>query len=182
MAHWNEISWGSSMDRSEVYLYIGLALGSTLLFYLSALSCYQATINSSRNLHRNMLEAVVRATVHFFDTNPSGRICNRFSKDIELMDENLFVAFFDLLDIFWGTILSVGIPSVANFWVLLAAIPLAAVVTYYGLYCLKISREVSRLEAINRSPVYSHFSLTLEGILDIRAYQQQEHFVQEFFR
>ena len=182
MAHWNKVSWSSSTDRSEVYFYAGLALGSALLFYLSAFFCYQATINSSRNLHRNMLEAVVRTTVHFFDTNPSGRICNRFSKDIALMDETLFAAFFDLLDIIWGTILSVGVPSVSNFWVLLAAIPLAALVTYYGLYCLKISREVSRLEAINRSPVYSHLSLTLEGIVNIRTYQQQEHFVQEFYR
>ena len=182
MAQWNDVSWSSSADRSKVYLYTGLALGSTLLLYLSAFFCYQAAINSSKNLHRKMLESVVRATVHFFDTNPSGRICNRFSKDIGLMDESLFPAFFVFLETFWVTFISVGIPSVANFWVLLAAIPLAAVVTYYGLYCLKISREVSRLEAINRSPVYSHFSLTLEGILDIRAYQQQEHFVQEFFR
>ena len=182
MAQWNDVSWSSSSDRFDVYLYTGLALGSTLLLYFSAFSCYQATINSSRNLHRNMLEAVVRATVHFFDTNPSGRICNRFSKDIGLMDETLFSAFFDLLDIFWGTFLSVGIPSVSNFWVVIAAVPLAALVIYYGLYCLQICREVSRLEAINRSPVYSHFSLTLEGIVNIRTYQQQEHFVQEFFR
>ena len=182
MAQWNEVSWSSPTDRSEVYLFTGLALGSTILFYLSVLSCYQATINSSRNLHRNMLEAVVRTTVHFFDTNPSGRICNRFSKDIGLMDEKLFAAFFDLLDIFLGTFLSVGIPSVSNFWVVLAAVPLAALVTYYGLYCLQTSRDVSRLEAINRSPVYSHLSLTLEGIVNIRTYQQQEHFVREFFR
>ena len=182
MAQWNNVSWSSSMDRFDVYLYIGLALASTLLLYLSAFVCYQATINSSRNLHRQMLEAVAKATVHFFDTNPSGRICNRFSKDIGLMDETLFDAFFDLLELFWGTFLSVGIPSVANFWVVLAAAPLAALVTYYGLYCLKISREVSRLEAINRSPVYSHFSHTLEGIVNIRTYQQQKQFVQEFFR
>ena len=182
MAQWDDVSWGSSMERSEVYLYTGLALGSTLLFYLSAFSCYQATINSSRNLHRNMLEAVVRTTVQFFDTNPSGRICNRFSKDIGLMDESLFAAFFDLLAIFWEMLLSVGIPSVSNFWVVLAAVPLAALVTYYGMYCLKISRDMSRLEAINRSPVYSHLSLTLEGIVNIRTYQQQEHFAREFFR
>ena len=98
------------------------------------------------------------------------------------MDETLFVAFFELLDIFWKTILSVGIPSVSNFWVVLAAVPLVALVTYYGLYCLKISREVSRLEAINRSPVYSQLYLTLEGLVNIRTYQKQEHFIQDFFR
>ena len=133
MAQWNDLSWSSSVDRFYVYLYTGLALGSTLLLYLSAFSCYQATINSSRNLHKAMLEAVVKATVHFFDTNPSGRICNRFSNDIGLMDETLVSAFFDLLDVFWLTFFSVGIPSVSNFWVVLAAVSLSTLVTNYGL-------------------------------------------------
>ena len=182
MAQWNDVSWSSSADRFSVYLYTGLALGSTLLLFLSAFLFFQATINSSRNLHKKMFGSVVRAPVHFFDTNPSGRICNRFSKDIGLMDELLFAAIYDLFETFWGMFLSVGIPSVANIWVVFAATPLAGFVTYYGRYCLNISREVARLEAINRSPLYSHFSLTLDGIVDIRTYHQQEHFVQEFFR
>ena len=182
MAQWNNVSWSSSADRFSVYLYTALALGSTLLLFLSAFLFFQATINSSRNLHRKMFSSVVRAPVHFFDTNPSGRICNRFSKDIGLMDELLFAAMYDLFETFWGLFLSVGIPSLANVWVVFAVIPLAGLVTYYGRYCLNISREVARLEAINRSPVYSHFSLTLDGIVDIRTYHQQDHFVQEFFR
>lgn len=182
MAQWNDVSWSSSTDRFNVYLYTGLALGSTLLVFFSAFLFFQATINSSRNLHRRILESVVRAPVHFFDTNPSGRICNRFSKDIGLMDEMLFAAFYDLFDVFWIMFLSVGIPSLANFWVVFAAIPLAGLVTYYGRYCLNISREVARLEAINRSPAYSHFSLTLDGIVNIRTYHQQKNFAQEFFR
>ncbi|XP_078376964.1 ATP-binding cassette sub-family C member 4-like [Oculina patagonica] len=182
MAQWNHVSWSSSRDRFNVYLYTGLALGSTLLLFFSAFLFFQATINSSRNLHSQMFESVLRAPVHFFDTNPSGRICNRFSKDIGLMDEMLFAAFYDLFETFWKMFLSVGIPSVANYWVVFAAIPLIGLVTFYGRYCLNISREVARLEAINRSPVYSHFSLTLDGIVNIRTYHQQEHFAQEFFR
>ena len=182
MAQWKDVSWSSSTDRFKVYLYTGLALGSTLLLFFSAFLFFQATINSSRNLHRKMFESVVRAPVHFFDTNPSGRICNRFSKDIGLMDEVLFAAFYDLFETSWSMFLSVGIPSVANVWVVFAAIPLVGLVAYYGRYCLNISREVARLEAINRSPVYSHFSLTLDGIVNIRTYHQQENFIQEFFR
>ena len=180
MAQWNGITWVSSSDRVNIYLYVGLTLGSTVLLFLSAFLFFQATINSSRNLHGKMLEAIMMAPVFFFDTNPSGRISNRFSKDIGVMDEMLFASFYDLYETIWDLLLSVGIPSLANFWVLLAAVPLTGVATYYGQYCLKTSREIARLEAINRSPLYSHFSLTLEGIVDIRTYQQQDEFMDEF--
>ena len=182
MAQWNDVTWASPSDRSNIYLYVGLVMGSTILLFLSALLFYQATINSSRNLHSKMLQAIVMAPAHFFDTNPCGRISNRFSKDIGVMDELLFVAFYDLFETFWELFLAVGVPSVANFWVLLAAVPLTGLVTYYGLYCLKTSREIARLEATNRSPLYSHFSLTLDGIVDIRTYQQQDNFMDEFFK
>ena len=182
MANCDNISWKSSSDRFNVFLYIGLVLGSSVLLFLSAFLFYQVTINSSRNLHKNMFAAVVMAPVHFFDTNPSGRISNRFSKDIGLMDEILFAAFYDLFEVSWEMLLSVSIPSVANFWVLFAAIPLVVLVTYYGRYCLKTSRELARLEAINRSPVYSHFALTLDGIVSIRTYHQEENFLEEFYK
>ena len=182
MAQWNDVTWASPSDRFSIYLYTGLVIGSTILLFLSAFLFYQATINSSRNLHSSMLQAIIMAPVYFFDTNPCGRICNRFSKDIGVMDELLFFAFYDLFETFWALFLAVGVPSVANFWVLLATVPLTGLVTYYGLYCLKTSREIARLEAINRSPLYSHFSLTLDGIVDIRTYQQQDKFMDEFFK
>ena len=182
MAQWRNVSWSSSSDRRSIFVFTGLVLGSTVLLYLSAFLFYQATINSSKNLHRQMLEAIVRAPLHFFDTNPSGRISNRFSKDIGFMDEMLFAAFYEIFEAVWGMLLAVGIPSVANVWVLFAAVPLAGLVTYYGRYCLKTTREVARLEAINRSPVYSHFSLTLDGIVSIRTYHQEENFLEEFYR
>ena len=182
MAQWSDVSWSSPTDRSTIILYDGLVLGSTLLLFLSVFLFFQATINSSNNLHRKMLESIVRAPVHFFDTNPSGRICNRFSKDIGLMDELLFATFYRVFEHFWELFLAVSVPSVANAWVLFAVLPLAGLVTYYGLYCLNISREVARLEAINRSPMYSHVSLTLDGIVSMRTYKQLDNFLDEFFR
>ena len=182
MAQWNDVTWASPSDRSNIYFYVGLVIGSTVLLFLSALLFYQATINSSQNLHSKMLKAIIMAPVHFFDTNPCGRIFNRFSKDIGVMDELLFIAFYDLFETFWKLLFAMGVPSVANFWVLLVAVPLTGLVIYYGLHCLKTSREIARLEAINCSPLHSHFSLTLDGIVDIRNYQQQDNFMDEFFK
>ena len=36
-----------------------------------------------------MAEAILRAKIQFFDTNPLGRILNRFSADVGIMDDQL---------------------------------------------------------------------------------------------
>ena len=41
---------------------------------------------TNRGLHHEMLEKLSLSPVEFFDTNPSGRILNRFSTDLSLAD------------------------------------------------------------------------------------------------
>lgn len=50
-------------------------------------------LRSNTSLHKKMLSSILRAKILFFDQNPSGRILNRFSNDISLLD-NLFCNFF----------------------------------------------------------------------------------------
>lgn len=48
-------------------------------------TCMKASIR----LHNAMFSSILRGAMRFFDTNPSGRILNRFSKDIGAIDELL---------------------------------------------------------------------------------------------
>lgn len=45
-------------------------------------------------LHNALLERVLRLPVAFFDSNPSGRILNRFSRDTDIMDSALPLSIF----------------------------------------------------------------------------------------
>lgn len=41
---------------------------------------------ANTNMHNYMTEKVMRAKILFFDSNPSGRISTRFSRDMVILD------------------------------------------------------------------------------------------------
>lgn len=48
-------------------------------------------LNASRKLHARLLERVMRLPMSFFDSQPSGRLLNRFTKDTEAVDTEILV-------------------------------------------------------------------------------------------
>ena len=48
-----------------VIVSLSLAIGRSLLFF-------NVTVNSSKNLHNRMFDAVLKTRIYFFDTNPLG--------------------------------------------------------------------------------------------------------------
>ena len=55
--------------------------------FLSILKRVQVSLNAGSRLHSGMFSSIIKAPVSFFDSTPTGRILNRFSKD---MDESEF--------------------------------------------------------------------------------------------
>ncbi|KXJ10258.1 Multidrug resistance-associated protein 4 [Exaiptasia diaphana] len=120
-----------------------------------------------------MYDAVIRASQYFFDTNPLGRIINRFSKDIGYTDDLIPETFYEFLHLFIVSIAIVIVNVVSMPWILIGLAPLTIVFWCARNYYLKTARELKRLEAIGRSPVFIHFSSTLEGISTIRSLSLQ---------
>lgn len=73
------------MLTAFVFLGILCAIGyvNNMIKYVTNLS---GVLGANRSLHNNMLEQLCFSPVEFFDTNPSGRILNRFSTDLSLAD------------------------------------------------------------------------------------------------
>ena len=141
-----------------------------------------ASLRCSERLHDKMVVAVLQAPVLFFDSNPVGRIMNRFSKDVGCLDEVLPKTFLMSIQLVLLLFTTVLVPTVTNPWLLFIVVPLAVSVVCISKYYLKMSRELKRLESTCRSPVFSHFSETLNGLDTIRTRGRQRDFVDQFHR
>ena len=143
---------------------------------------FRVGLKSSENLHDKMVTCALQAPVLFFDTNPAGRILNRFSKDIGCIDELLPKAFLLATQLVLFSFTAAVLPSFANPWLFLVTLPVLITFSYMTLYSLKTSRELKRLESVCRSPVFSHFSETMAGLDTIRTRKRERDFIEQLYR
>lgn len=145
--------------------------------FLFAVSISVFGTRASRVMFKRAMYRVLRAPMSFFDTTPLGRITNRFSKDIDVMDNTLTDSIRMYL-LTLGQMLATFALILAYFWYFIAAIvPLVAVFLVAAYYYRASAREIKRHEAVLRSVVFSKFSEAVYGTSTIRAYGTQDHFL-----
>lgn len=93
----------------------------------SVLSLLSATVTASVTLHNKLLGHILRLPKSFFDTNPAGRVLNRFSKDIETMDSVLNQSISQLCNCFATYFATLIVISIATKWFGLAVLPITIV-------------------------------------------------------
>ncbi|GAA5902364.1 hypothetical protein JCM6882_000511 [Rhodosporidiobolus microsporus] len=131
----------------------------------------------SKSLHHGAIKGVLRAPMSFFDTTPTGRIMNRFSKDIDTIDNTLNDSFRMFVSTLAGVVGSVVLISIVQPWFLLVV---AGVLCLYGFaarFYRQSARELKRLDNLLRSSLYAHFSETLSGLATVRAYGETDKFL-----
>jgi ABC-type multidrug transport system fused ATPase/permease subunit len=68
---------------------------------------------------------VIRAPMSFFDTTPLGRIINRFSKDVDTMDNRVSDSYRMFLQTFTMILATLCLIVSTYYWFILALAPLA---------------------------------------------------------
>ncbi|CCH41462.1 putative membrane protein [Wickerhamomyces ciferrii] len=135
---------------------------------------------ASLKLFKLALMNILRTPMSFMDTTPIGRILNRFTKDIDTLDSNLadqFSIFYIAIVAVFSTFIMCGVyipylfisyPFIAFLYLTLSK--------YYQTSAL----DIKRLEANNRSNVFSHFNETLSGMSTVISYGSDERFSKKF--
>ncbi|XP_028989328.1 ATP-binding cassette sub-family C member 3 isoform X2 [Betta splendens] len=161
--------------RVGVYAALGIAQG--ILVMVSSFTLAMGNISAAKKLHHNLLTNKLHTPQSFFDTTPIGRIINRFSKDIYVIDEALPATVLMFLGTFFVSLSTmIVIISTTVIFVIVIA-PLACIYVFVQRFYVATSRQLKRLESVSRSPIYSHFSETITGSSVVRAYGRHSAFV-----
>lgn len=176
----NAFAYSIESQYFYIYIYSVLIVLSILLTTLRSMIFVKICMTASRNLHNNMFKNILLATMRFFDTNPSGRILNRFSKDIGAVDELLPRAMLEAIQIFlvmWGILIMVFIVSPI---MIVPAIILAGLFFLIRKIYLATAQDVKRLEGLTKAPVFSHVSASISGLSTIRSCKAELIISKEF--
>lgn len=94
-------------DRLKyVYFYTALMLVVLYLVFQRALTLFYFCLKASRRIHDKLFNGVIRAKMYFFNTNASGRIINRFSKDITDIDFVLPIVLYDSILVTFNSLIN----------------------------------------------------------------------------
>ncbi|XP_017887469.1 multidrug resistance-associated protein 4-like isoform X2 [Ceratina calcarata] len=176
-----EEDWGAPISREAcIYIYSALIASTVVITLIRSAAVFVTSMRASKRLHDRMFRSISRATMLFFNTNVSGRILNRFSKDMGAIDELLPMALIDTLQIGLSLLAIITVVAIANYWLLIPTVVIGLIFYYIRVFYLATSRSVKRLEGVTRSPVFTHLSATLQGLSTIRAFEAEEILAKEF--
>uniref|UniRef100_A0A8K9WWA5 ABC-type glutathione-S-conjugate transporter n=1 Tax=Oncorhynchus mykiss TaxID=8022 RepID=A0A8K9WWA5_ONCMY len=168
---------GTQIDtdlKLGVFGALGFAQGVSIFGTTVAISL--GGIIASRHLHLDLLNNVLRSPMAFFEVTPSGNLLNRFSKEVDAIDcmipdglKMMLGYLFKLLEV--CIIVLVAMPFAG-----VVLLPLTLLYAFIQSFYVATSCQLRRLEAVSRSPIYTHFNETFQGASVIRAFSEQERF------
>jgi ABC-type multidrug transport system fused ATPase/permease subunit len=178
LAHWSSQPANSSTENLGVNLGVYSVFGILQALFVL---CYSygmvfGSLTAAVRLHGNMLSNILRSPMSFFDTTPLGRILNRFSKDIDVIDQVIPQSMSAFLMTFFSVLGTIIVISVSSPWFLIVILPLIAFYAAVQRFYVGTSRQLKRLESATRSPIYSHFQESVSGASSIRAYRKFDKF------
>uniref|UniRef100_A0A1B6CN95 Uncharacterized protein n=1 Tax=Clastoptera arizonana TaxID=38151 RepID=A0A1B6CN95_9HEMI len=184
LSKWTDDSSKHSNSETLKYLsiYGALSIASILLSLLSNGLGQYCGAKARKCLHDLMLLGLLHCPIRFFETTPLGRIMNRFSTDLSVIDKKIATSIQRLLQFLLLCFSAILVNSIVTPWFLIVALPICLVYYMVQKFYRCSSRELQRLDSLSRTPILSHFSETLSGLETIRAFGQQKRFTNALFQ
>uniref|UniRef100_A0A182MWB3 ABC-type xenobiotic transporter n=1 Tax=Anopheles culicifacies TaxID=139723 RepID=A0A182MWB3_9DIPT len=171
---------GTASSYYYLGVYASLAISNSLLTLLRAFLFAYAGLKAAKCIHDRLLQSVLYTKLQFFDIVPLGRILNRFSSDVYTVDDTLPFIMNILLAQFFGLLGALLISLYAMPWLGLLIVPLVPIYLSLQNKYRYASRDIKRLSSNALSPLYAHFTETLQGLTTIRALRGEKRFQRDF--
>eukprot|EP01040_Poterioochromonas_malhamensis_P005555 gene5555-5971_t len=171
---------GTKRNMYYLNIYAALSAVSLVAYCFRSVILAKHRLGTSKILHDGLIRATLEAPVAFFDTTPIGRILNRFSSDLVVVDEELTQTISQFSNCVAQVLGSIGaIAGSTKGTFLVVFVPLMYIYNRFQQYFRSGNTTVARLESVSRSPIYADFSQALAGVNSIRAYKQETRFIEK---
>ncbi|KAG4235641.1 Multidrug resistance-associated protein 5 [Phytophthora cactorum] len=176
LSQWSKGSVNLS-QKSSMVVYVGIVVVSLLLTFIRCVYYMEICMRCSGKLHFNYIRKVLGAPVTtFFDVTPVGRILNRFSRDLDQVDNPLpYFSLWMMLYIFQMASAFI-VCAAADPYVLILYLPVGYAFMFAITLYQSSARELKRLDSISRSPFLNLVSETISGIETVRSFKMVEQF------
>ncbi|KAG0380174.1 hypothetical protein BGX24_009789 [Mortierella sp. AD032] len=177
MNYWLSLWTDKEFDlptKTYIFVYVGLAPLQFVIMAIATQLLSVAIIRTARKMHSQAFDKVIHAPLSFFDTNPLGRILNRFSKDVDALDNNLWMTLNDILYTLLIVMGSVSMILIFFPYLALFIFPMTGLYYFFSTYYRSTSRELKRLDSNLRSHLYAYFTESLTGMATLKAYNRVE--------
>lgn len=167
--------------NAKYYLAVlgGIGIAGACAALMRDLWVFYGSLTASWGLHERLMGAVTRARFKFFDVTPLGQIMNRFSKDLEAVDQEVAPIAIGVMTCALGIVVTIVLIAAITPGFLIAAVFITLAYYFVGSFYLSASRDLKRLESVQRSPLFQQFGETLSGVTTIRAYGDERRFIRE---
>ena len=161
----------------KYYCYIGIALGVIALLRGFALAFFLR--NLAKSCQIRLIKVLLQSPLSWFDTTPTGRIINRAIKDQMTIDEEIpFLLASTIRMVLYISGSLVIICIISPYFVVVMFILIIVYIFWYS-NVIQYGRDTRRLESVSRSPIFSLFEESLEGLCTIRACGLQNIFMKK---
>ena len=183
LANWSDDNVVIEREEQDVSYYLlvyGLiGVAEMILKFGNEAVYFYKCATASEIIHKNLLNNIMRCPMNFFDTNPTGRILNRFTSDLDTIDQNIPPEILDFTTCLIECVVIILLICVTTPAFIIVIIPLMGLYFFIQRIYIASSRQLKRLYSISKSPIYSHFSETINGAQTVRAYGHQPRFILE---
>ena len=170
-------------DKVDVGYYLGIYVLLGVIYLVIALIreglLFAGSLSASWKIHKRLLASVTRAKFSFFDSTPLGQLMNRFSKDLEAVDQEVAPIAIGMLHCLASVVTIVILISIITPGFLIAGFFISFIYFFIGKFYIRSSRDLKRIESVQRSPLYQQFGETLSGVTTIRAYGDERRFIRD---
>lgn len=170
------------VDDPETEKVMWLVFGSlqlrNVLNGIRALVCFAVCVIASRKIHAMMSFRVLHSMIgEFLERTPTGRIINRFTKDLNNIDTNLTWNISSFMYSSSRILVSFGviILTTQNYYVAIPCFIFVVVALAYQRRYMKLKREVSRLQNITNSPVIGWATAVLKSLPEVRVLKKESY-------